>query len=65
VCSSDLDRKTDVVTIGKWSGRGRGTFKEESVSIEDLKRASADIHLTMLKMHDVVTGKAYAPLWNR
>lgn len=47
------------------SARGKIKAETVAVTIEDIRKASEYIHLAMLSLHELVTGKLYPPIWSR
>jgi hypothetical protein len=51
--------------IREGSARGKVKVSVSLVTISELRAVSESIHLSMLELHKLITGKAYAPMWER
>lgn len=53
------------VETSSMQARGILKTKIEKVTVSDLKSISALIHLSLLSIHELVTGMKYPPVWER
>ena len=51
--------------ISEGSARGKVKVSVSPVTIAELREVSEAIHLAMLALHQLITGKTYAPMWER
>jgi len=45
--------------------RGKSRWSTTKVNKADIRRVAMDIHQAMLKLHELVTGVSYPPIWQR
>jgi hypothetical protein len=60
-----LNESTGEVELAHGTARGEIKTGVQPIELSDVKRASADIHLAMLALHEMVTGQKYPPMWER
>lgn len=59
------DRETGKHMISRFSARGKVVYYEEEVEIADIRRITAQTHAVSLKLHALLTGVSYPPIWDR
>lgn len=60
-----FDSESDHVTVSSLSARGKLLPRVDSITIEELRKLSAQIHLVMLDLHELLTQKKYSPIWEK
>ena len=60
-----LNEESNKVETASMKARGKLTTKIEEVTIDDLKQVSAEIHMSMLALHKLITQKEYPPIWEK
>ncbi len=60
-----INEETGKVQTSSLSARGSLKTQTRDVTIEELKELSGKIHLAMLSLHGLITGKYYPPVWER
>lgn len=57
------DEETGKIEIAEGSVRGKLKTSVTEISITDIRRVTFDIHVAILALHELVTGKSYPPIW--
>jgi hypothetical protein len=60
-----FDGESGHVTSSSLSARGKLLPRVDRVSLEEMKELSAQVHLAMLSLHELVTQKRYPPVWEK
>lgn len=60
-----IDEESGQVTSSSLSARGRLLPRVDRVSIEEMKELSAQLHLVMIDLHELITQKRYPPIWEK
>ena len=60
-----FDEELGDYVVQTLSARGKLTLTTERISISDIRRASAQTHMALLKLHALVTKATYPPIWRR
>jgi len=58
-----FDSESGDVASSSLSARGKLLPRVDRVTIEELRELSAQVHLAMLNLHELITQKKYPPVW--
>lgn len=60
-----FDTQSGSVTSSSLSARGKLQPRVDQISLEEMKELSAQIHLAVLSLHELITQKRYSPIWEK
>lgn len=63
--SLSFDCESGYVTSSSLSARGKLLPRVDRVSLDEMKELSAQIHLAMLSLHELITQMKYPPIWEK
>lgn len=63
--SLSFDPEAGEVKASSLSARGQMKPRVETVAIAQMRKLSAEIHMVMLNLHELITQAKYPPVWER
>ncbi|UVO51547.1 hypothetical protein M0208_13930 [Sphingomonas sp. SUN019] len=59
------DPLNSIHVMSRFSARNKILYDVETVSARDIRKVTFQVHAVSLKLHALVTGKVYPPIWDR